>query len=208
MKNNTKNNYPFFSLETIVAGESVSNKISRLIEIMKKKKIDYNFISAGENVCWLLNLRGKDLPNSPIANCKIILTKDRKIYFFSSQEKIKKIKISYEKFKINFLKEDSILKCLIGLKDGNFCIDSKTCSVFEESLIGYKFKIVDTKFCTLSGAVESNILVLSVSLSLFRQISLFGLVNLYASLISSSCFSRAAFASLKVCFMISIDIID
>ncbi|MBD1158013.1 aminopeptidase P family protein [Pelagibacterales bacterium SAG-MED17] len=142
-KNNTKNNYPFFSLETIVAGESVSNKISRLIEIMKKKKIDYNFISAGENVCWLLNLRGKDLPNSPIANCKIILTKDRKIYFFSSQKKIKKIKISHEKFKINFLKEDSIFKCLIGLKHGNFCIDSKTCSVFEESLIGYKFKIVD-----------------------------------------------------------------
>ena len=141
-KNKTINNHLFFSLETIVAGESVSNKISRLIEIMKKKKIDYNFISAGENVCWLLNLRGKDLPNSPIANCKIILTKDRKIYFFSSQEKIKKIKISYDKFKINFLKEDSILKCLIGFKDGNFCIDSKTCSVFEESLIGYKFKIV------------------------------------------------------------------
>ena len=141
-KSKTINNHLFFSLETIVAGESVSNKIGRLIEIMKKKKIDYNFISAGENVCWLLNLRGKDLPNSPIANCKIILTKDRKIYFFSSQEKIKKIKISYDKFKINFLKEDSILKCLIGFKDGNFCIDSKTCSVFEESLIGYKFKIV------------------------------------------------------------------
>ena len=142
-KNNTKKYYPLFALQTIVAGERVSNKISRLIKIMKKKKIDYNFISAGENVCWLLNLRGNDLPNSPIANCKIILTKDRKIYFFSSQEKIKKIKISYEKFKINFLKEDSILKCLIGLKDGNFCIDSKTCSVFEESLIDYKFKIAD-----------------------------------------------------------------
>ena len=81
-KSKTINDHFFFSLETIVAGESVSNKISRLVEIMKKKKIDYNFISAGENVCWLLNLRGKDLPNSPIADCKIILTKDRKIYLF------------------------------------------------------------------------------------------------------------------------------
>ena len=110
---------------------------------MEKKKIDYNFISSGENICWLLNIRGKDLPNSPIANCKMILTKDKKIYFFSSKDKIKKIKLSHKKLKMHFLNEDNILKCLIGLKNGNFCIDSKTCSVFEESLISYKFKIVD-----------------------------------------------------------------
>ena len=142
-KNKTKNNYPFFSLDPAVAGESVNSKINRLIKIMKTKKIDYNFISSGENICWLLNIRGKDLPNSPIANCKIILTKDRNIYFFSSQNKIKKIKLSLKKLKIHFLKHDDFLKCLTSLKNKNFCIDSKTCSVFEESLISYKFKIVD-----------------------------------------------------------------
>ena len=31
------------------------------------------------------------------------------------------------------------------VKSGNFCIDSKTCSVFEESLINYKFKIIERK---------------------------------------------------------------
>ena len=34
---------------------------------------------------------------------------------------------------MHFLNEDNILKCLIGLKNGNFCIDNKTYSVFEES---------------------------------------------------------------------------
>ena len=141
--NNIKNNYPIFRLETDVAGENVKSKINRLINIMKNKKIDYNFISSGENICWLLNIRGKDLPNSPVVNCKMILTKDRKIYFFSNQDKAKKIKVSHKNFKIYFLKENDIFKCLSGLKNGNFCIDSKTCSVFEESLISYKFKIVD-----------------------------------------------------------------
>ena len=56
---------------------------------MIKRKIDYIFISSGENICWLLNIRGKDLPNSPIANCKMILTK-KKNFFFSDQNKIKK----------------------------------------------------------------------------------------------------------------------
>ena len=85
IRNNLKNNYPFFSLKTSVAGESVNHKVNRLIEIMKKKRVDYNFISSGENICWLLNIRGKDLPNSPIANCKVILTKKKtNLFFFKS----------------------------------------------------------------------------------------------------------------------------
>ena len=142
-KNENKNNYSFFSLDHIVAGEGENKKIDRLIKIMKKKKIDYTFLSSGENICWLLNIRGRDLPNSPIANCKIIITKEKQIYFFSNQKKISKIKLSLKKLKIQFLKENNILNCLVRLKNGNFCIDSKTCSVFEESLISYKFKIIE-----------------------------------------------------------------
>ena len=138
-----KNIFPFFSLDPTVAGESAIKKIDRLINIMKKKKIDYTYISSGENICWLLNIRGRDLPNSPIANCKIIITKEKQIYFFSNQSKINKIKLSLKKLKIQFLKESNILNCLVRLKNGNFCIDSKSCSVFEESLISYKFKIID-----------------------------------------------------------------
>ena len=41
---------------------------------MNGNQIDF-YVSAGENVNWLLNIRGKDLPNSPLANCKLILTK-------------------------------------------------------------------------------------------------------------------------------------
>ena len=140
---NTKHVYPFFSINTIISGESTNKKINRFVKLMIKKKIDYSYISSGENVCWLLNIRGKDLPNSPIANCKIIITKKKQIYFFSDKEKIKKIKFNLRKLNIYFLKEDNILRCLNNLKTGNFSIDKKTCSVFEESLINYKFKIIE-----------------------------------------------------------------
>ena len=42
-------------------------KIKKLKKYLLKKKNNNLFISASENVCWLLNIRGKDLPNSPIA---------------------------------------------------------------------------------------------------------------------------------------------
>ena len=140
--NNTDKNYPFFKISTNIAGESVNKKLSKLIKTMIKRKIDYSFISAGENICWLLNIRGKDLPNSPIANCKMILTKKKQIYFFSDQSKINTIKFSLKKFKIFYFKENNLLKCLKDLKKGNFSIDAKTCSIFEESLLSSKFKII------------------------------------------------------------------
>ena len=144
--NKIENDNPFFCIDAAVAGEGVKKKVNRLLKIMLKKKIDYTFISAGENICWLLNIRGKDLPNSPIANCKIIITKEKKIFFFANHFKVSKIKQSLKSLKslkIFFLEENNILKCLEGLKKGNFCIDSKSCSVYEESLINYKFKIIE-----------------------------------------------------------------
>ena len=140
-KKKSLNAFPFYCLNSNVAGKSVTQKINQLIKIMFERKFDYIYVSAGENICWLLNIRGNDLPNSPIANCKMILTKKREIYFFSKKKKIKKIQFSLKKLKIFFLEENKILTCLNNLRNGNFCIDNKTCSVFEESLINYKFKI-------------------------------------------------------------------
>ena len=60
----------FFKLDDKYAGEKLS-KINRLSKILKKNKSDSIFISAPENVAWLLNIRGKDNPNSPIPNARL-----------------------------------------------------------------------------------------------------------------------------------------
>ena len=59
----------FYSLNTKVVGETVNSKIKRLIKILKKDGSDHIFISAPENVAWLLNIRGRDNPFSPIPYC-------------------------------------------------------------------------------------------------------------------------------------------
>jgi len=72
----------FYSLNNKVTGESINSKINRLVTKIKSNNIENIFISSPENVAWLLNLRGRDNPNSPIPNCKIILTDKKKIFFF------------------------------------------------------------------------------------------------------------------------------
>ena len=139
--NKDLNTNKFYKIDKRIAGESSKSKINRVINILKRKKIDYFFISAGENVCWLMNIRGKDLPNSPIANCNIILTKNRKIYFFSKLNKISKIKKKLSNQSIYFYEEEKLFEVLGSIKPGCFCIDGKTCSIFNEEIIKSSFII-------------------------------------------------------------------
>ena len=129
----------FYILDDKVVGESVNSKINKLILNLKKNKIDNIFISAPENVAWLLNLRGKDNPYSPIPNCQIILTKNKKIYFFSLKNKIIKIKNQYPYKNFNFSDFNEFLSLISKLPGKYFSIDSSTCSVFNESIIKSKF---------------------------------------------------------------------
>ena len=143
-KNNNKliDKDKFYSLNQNVVGESSNSKISRIVNLLNKKKIENLFVSAGENVCWLLNIRGKDLPNSPVANCRLILTKNKRLYFFSKKNKFSNIKKSLNKLKISFHDEKEFFEILNLInKKGDFCIDGQTCSVLKEELINSKFKI-------------------------------------------------------------------
>ena len=76
-KEKVSDNFPFFSLDKSIVGESYISKINKISKYLKKNKSDYIFITAPENVAWLLNIRGGDGPNSPIPNSKLIVSKKK-----------------------------------------------------------------------------------------------------------------------------------
>ena len=82
---------PFFSLNKNIAGEKSSLKINKISKYLKKNKSDFLFISAPENVAWILNIRGSDSPNSPVPNSRLIVTKSKKIFLISEIQKCKKL---------------------------------------------------------------------------------------------------------------------
>ena len=134
------NGQKFYQLNSKDVGETTRSKISRLINYMSKKKIDNIFISAPENVSWLLNLRGYDNPNSPIPNCRLILSKSRELYLFSSKYKILNIRNKIP-LKVNFYEENDFYFVINKLKGINFSIDEISCSIYFEKLISSKFYI-------------------------------------------------------------------
>ena len=142
-KNKIKKNKEFFSLPSSITGESKDSKINRVIKFLKKLKADYLFVTAPENIAWLLNIRGNDNPNSPIPNCHLIITKDKKIFFFSDKYKIKEILKNNTIRKNQFGELNEISSRLNKLPKGTFVIDASSCSIFYENLIRKKFKILN-----------------------------------------------------------------
>ena len=141
-KQKIQHNRPFFSLEKSIAGESKNSKINKISQYLKKNKSDYIFISAPENVAWVLNIRGVDSPNSPVPNSRLIITKTKKIYLISKIKKCKNL-LSNKVIKTDqFFDDSKFSKEILKLKGKNFIIDDKSCSIFYENLIKSKFNIV------------------------------------------------------------------
>ena len=138
-----RRNKPFYSLDNKIVGQSHFSKLTNLATHLKKKKADYIFISAPENVAWILNIRGHDNPNSPIPNCRLIISKDKKFYLITDDYKTK---ILIKDKKINptqVIDPKNLQNLILKLKNKKFIIDKKTCSLFYEQLIKSKFQIID-----------------------------------------------------------------
>ena len=143
INSNISNNHTskFYSLSPKVVGETVDSKIKRLIQILKKDRSDHIFISAPENVAWLLNIRGRDNPFSPIPNCRIIINTKGKVSFFSDIKKSSNIFKKKNFLRISFYKENQIKNLLGRLKVKKIIIDKNSCPILLENLISSKFKI-------------------------------------------------------------------
>ena len=81
----------FYSISEKITGESHFKKIAKVSSFLKKNNCDYLFITAPENIAWLLNIRGYDSPTSPVPNCNLLLTKKKKVYLIAERNKTTKL---------------------------------------------------------------------------------------------------------------------
>ena len=132
---------PFFSINNNIIGENFKSKIKKIKNFLRKNKSDWIFISAPENVAWLLNIRGHDNPNSPIPNCSLLMS-NNKIYLITKRKNQNNL-IKRKKIKSKQIIETKNFKTLINkIRGKKIIIDIKTCSYFYENIFSKKFKIL------------------------------------------------------------------
>jgi Xaa-Pro aminopeptidase len=132
-----------YILENCYSGNSYINKITIIKKILKLNKRKSFFISSSENICWLLNIRGKDSAFSPILNSQGLLT-DKKLFIFSEKNKIpNSIKKNYKKY-VKFVDEQQLYNHLIKIKKNLIELDPNNSvniiNYLKENKINFKFR--------------------------------------------------------------------
>ena len=140
-KNFSSQEKPFFSISKEIVGESHFKKINKISNYLKKEKSNYLFVSAPENVAWLLNIRGFDSPNSPIPNCRLLINDKKKIYLIADNKKTSKL-IKEKKINKKQIIEPKELELFVAKqKKGRIIVDNNTCSLHFENLFKKYFLI-------------------------------------------------------------------
>jgi Xaa-Pro aminopeptidase len=80
-------NKPVFQLDLKYAGKTREDKISDIRQWMKKKKLDWSFISSLSDIAWILNLRGSDISFNPLF-LSYLLIGDKSLYLYINEGQI------------------------------------------------------------------------------------------------------------------------
>ncbi len=70
------------------AGESHTDKITRLADDLKNAGDMAAIINLSDSLCWLLNIRGSDVPRNPVVRGFAVLRSDATVDLFIAEEKI------------------------------------------------------------------------------------------------------------------------
>ena len=130
---------PFYSLSTKNAGKTAEKKIALVKSILLKNNTDYLLVTAPENVAWILNIRGHDIPHSPIPNARLLVNKKGETDLFANPKKLMKIK----NIKVRTHDEKKFEKMLNRISKKKIWLDSLSCSFFYKNLLERKNKTIE-----------------------------------------------------------------
>jgi Xaa-Pro aminopeptidase len=74
-----------------VSGESSADKRQRVAKILAENNADYLAITLPDNIAWLLNVRGSDIPTSPVPLSFALLNSDGAVEWFVNDNKLSKL---------------------------------------------------------------------------------------------------------------------
>ncbi len=130
----------FYVLPKQAVDQNYKLKINKLIHILVKKKIEFQFISSSENIAWLLNIRGQDSKFTPIPNAYLTLDTNKKINLFCNLNKVENsFKQKFKNIKIIDIKYTNLF--LSKIKNKKILIDSSSCSIYFENILKKNNKI-------------------------------------------------------------------
>ena len=113
---------PMFTHDVKYAGKSRVEKLSEVREEMKNKGANYYILTSLDDIAWLLNIRGADVPNNPIVIANVIVAEHKCYLFIDSCKVPALVKLELEAEGIELKANHEIQTFLRNLSDGDAVI--------------------------------------------------------------------------------------
>lgn len=79
-------NTPVYSLSTRQSGKSRLQKLQELRDDLKKENVENVLIASLDDIAWLFNLRGSDIPCNPVNLAYVLILKQQTILYMNSEK--------------------------------------------------------------------------------------------------------------------------
>ena len=97
------------------AGVPAKKKIAAIQKGLRKAKNDAVVLTAPESVCWLLNIRGRDVPHTPLVLCVAVVPAKGQVELFIDRRKISPSVRKHLKSDASLRGEDDLARALRAL---------------------------------------------------------------------------------------------
>lgn len=75
-----------YTLPLEITGESTIEKVERIRDILKQKHIDFHVVSSLDDIAWILNVRGTDVPCNPVVLSYLLISQTEVNWFVDSDK--------------------------------------------------------------------------------------------------------------------------
>ncbi len=99
------------------AGKSRTEKLAVVRKEMKKSGANYQLLTMLDDIAWLLNIRGNDVPNNPVVICNVIVTPEVCNLFVDPLKVDPDVRAELESDGIVLMEPEKIIDCLTSLSE-------------------------------------------------------------------------------------------
>ena len=141
-----------------LSGQEASDKINAMREKVRDMGASAFLITQPDSLCWLLNIRGKDVPHTPLALAFLIIHADKEPELFIDLKKLNGNAHDEVSKLVSVCDKDALLNKLSAVK-GTIALDPATTGmVFKTHIEGKGGTIVEKQDpCILPKAIKNNV---------------------------------------------------
>lgn len=147
-----------FTHDIKFAGQSRVQKLDQVRKKMKEKKANYYLLSSLDDIAWLLNIRGSDVPNNPVVISYVVVEENKCTLFINLSKVSADVEKELEKDQVLCLEYNHIHNFLHKLtpNDAVLLDPLKTSSVLYYDIPNHTTKIESLNITTKLKAIKNN----------------------------------------------------